>query len=247
MLGCIIQARMSSTRLPGKVMMNIDEKNIMLYYVIQQIKFSKLANNIVIATTENDDIIVDFATKMNINYFRGETNNVLDRYYQCAKNFSISPIVRISADDPLIDPTIIDKVIEKFYSDSYDYVSNTHPRTFPQGNEVEIFSFETLETAWKYAKKTSEKEHVTPYIYNNKEKFRIANVEHSKNLSFLRWTVDRQNDLDFVRLIVSKIQKIPILMTEILDVLSKEPNLLDINKDHVVDEGYIKSIAKDSY
>jgi len=249
MLGCIIQARMSSTRLPGKVMMNVDKKNTLLYYVIQQIKFSKLANNIVIATTasEKDDTIVDFATKMGLNYFRGEANNVLDRYYQCAKNFSISPIVRISADDPLIDPMIIDKVVEKFYSDSYDYVSNTHPRTFPQGNEVEIFSFESLETAWRYAKKKSEKEHVTPYLYNNKEKFRIANVEHSQNLSFLRWTVDRQNDLNFVRLIVSKIQKIPILMTDILDVLAKEPHLLDINKDHVVDEGYIKSIAKDIY
>ena len=144
MLGCIIQARMGSNRLPGKVMMNIDEKNTLLYYVVQQLKFSKLANNIIIATTtsEKDDNIVDFATKMNLKHFRGEVDNVLDRYYQCAKNFSISTIVRISADDPLIDPTIVDRVIEKFYSNSYDYVSNTNPRTFPQGNEIEVFSFE---------------------------------------------------------------------------------------------------------
>ena len=147
MLGCIIQARMGSSRLPGKVMMNIDEKNTLLHYVIQQLKFSKLTKNIIIATTtsEKDDSIVDFATKMNLNHFRGEVDNVLDRYYQCAKNFSISTIVRISADDPLIDPTIVDRVIEKFYSSSYDYVSNTNPRTFPQGNEIEVFSFETLE------------------------------------------------------------------------------------------------------
>ena len=247
MLGCIIQARMGSSRLPGKVMMNIDEKNTLLHYVVQQLKFSKLAKNIIIATTtsEKDDSIVDFATKMNLNHFRGEVDNVLDRYYQCAKNFSISTIVRISADDPLIDPTIVDRVIEKFYSSSYDYVSNTNPRTFPQGNEIEVFSFETLEFAWKNAKKISEKEHVTPYIYNNKEKFRMANVEHSTNLSSLRWTVDRQNDLDFVRLIISKIQKTPILITDILDVLSKEPHLLDINKDHIIDEGYKKSISED--
>ena len=249
MLGCIIQARMGSSRLPGKVMMNIDEKNTLLHYVVQQLKFSKLANNIIIATTtsEKDDNIVDFATKMNLKHFRGEVDNVLDRYYQCAKNFSISTIVRISADDPLIDPTIVDRVIEKFYSNSYDYVSNTNPRTFPQGNEIEVFSFETLEFAWKNAKKISEKEHVTPYIYNNKEKFRMANVENSKNLSSLRWTVDTQNDLDLVRLIISKIQKMPILMTDIIDVLTKEPHLLDINKEHIIDEGYKKSISKDKH
>ena len=159
MLGCIIQARMGSSRLPGKVMMNIDEKNTLLHYVVQQLKFAKLANNIIIATTtsEKDDNIVDFATKMNLKHFRGEVDNVLDRYYQCAKNFSISTIVRISADDPLIDPTIVDRVIEKFYSNSYDYVSNTNPRTFPQGNEIEVFSFETLEFAWKNAKKYPKK------------------------------------------------------------------------------------------
>ena len=247
MLCCVIQARMGSSRLPGKVMMNVDEKNTLLHHIIQQLKFSKLVNNIIIATTtsEKDDSIVDFATKMNLKHFRGEVDNVLDRYYQCAKNFSISTIVRISADDPLIDPTIVDKVIEKFYSNSYDYVSNTNPRTFPQGNEIEVFSFETLEFAWKNAKKISEKEHVTPYIYNNKEKFRMANVENSKNLSSLRWTVDTQNDLDFVRLIISKIQKTPTLMTDIQDILSKEPRLLDINKEHIVDEGYKKSISED--
>jgi len=249
MLCCIIQARMGSSRLPGKVMMSIDEQNTLLHYVIQQLKFSELTKNIIIATTtsKKDDSIVDFATKMNLDHFRGEVDNVLDRYYQCAKNFSVSTIVRISADDPLIDPTVIDRVIEKFYSNSYDYVSNTHPRTFPQGNEIEVFSFETLESAWKNAKKISEKEHVTPYIYNNKEKFRIANVEHSKDLSSLRWTVDTQNDLDFVRLLISKIQKMPILITDILDVLSKEPDLLTINKDHVIDEGYKKSISEDKY
>jgi len=249
MICCIIQARMGSSRLPGKVMMNVDGKNTLLHYIIQQLKFSKLANNIIIATTtsEKDDCIVDFATKMNLKYFRGEVDNVLDRYYQCAKNFSISTIVRISADDPLIDPTIVDRVIEKFYSNSYDYVSNTNPRTFPQGNEIEVFSFETLEFVWKNAKKISEKEHVTPYIYNNKEKFRMANVENSKNLSSLRWTVDTQNDLDFVRLIISKIQKTPTLMADIQDILSKEPHLLDINKDHIIDEGYKKSISKDKY
>lgn len=238
---------MGSTRLAGKTMLAIDENAPVLHYVIKQVMASKVSDNIIIATTtsENDKAIVDYAKKMGLNYFQGNPTNVLDRYYQCAKKFSISPIVRVSADDPLIDPNIIDMVIEKFYSDSYDYASNTHPRTFPQGNEVEIFSLESLEYAWKHAKKSSEKEHVTPFIYNNKDLFRIANVANPQNNSSLRWTVDRQSDLDFVRILVSKIQKRPILMTDILDVLSKEPHLLEINKNHIVDEGYLKSISND--
>jgi len=239
---------MESTRLPGKTMMVIDDRNSLLDYVIKQVMSSKVSKNIVIATTtsKKDEIIVDYAIKNGLNYFQGDPFNVLDRYYQCSKKFSISPIVRISADDPLVDPNIINAVIEKFLLNSFDYVSNVHPRTFPQGNEVEVFSFEALENAWKLAKKQSEKEHVTPFIYNNRDLFRISNVEHSENLSTFRWTVDRQDDLDLVRSLVSKIQKRPILMTDILDVLSKEPDLLKINKNHIMDEGYLKSVNNDN-
>lgn len=247
MLGCIIQARMGSSRLPGKIMLKIDENNPILYYVIKQITSSKKLKKIIIATTDlpEDNIVAEYVQNLGLPCYRGSSDNVLERYYECAKKFSLSTIVRISADDPLVDPTIVDKVIERYEQEKCDYASNTHPRTFPQGNEVEVFSFKSLEIAWKNAKKPSEKEHVTPYIYNNKDKFQISNLKNENNLSFLRWTVDRQNDLDLVRILTSKIKKRPILMSDILTILSKEPSLVKINENHIVDEGYINSLNRD--
>lgn len=232
-IGCIIQARMGSTRLSGKVMMNIDNKNPLLYYVITQLQHCKLLDKIIVATTtlKEDDVIADYVKHMGIDCFRGSPQNVLDRYYQCAKKFLICLIVRITADNPLIDPTIVDMAIEKFNSDSYDYATNTIPRTFPYGTEVEVFSIKSLKKIWNEAKKPSEREHVTPYFYNNPSKFNILNIKYSQNISYLRWTVDRYNDLKLVRLITSKIKKRPILMTDIISLLSKEPQLTEINRD----------------
>lgn len=246
-IGCIIQARMSSTRLPGKVMLNIDEKDPIIYYVIKQISESRLCDQIVIATTTlpEDEEIVKFAKDMNVSCFRGSVEDCLDRYYQCAKEFSLSTIVRITCDNPLIDPTLIDDAIKLFNSEKYDYVTNCRERTFPQGTEVEIFSFNALEKAWKEAKKYSEREHVTPYFYNNPDQFKIFNIRNNENLSHLRWTVDRKEDLEFIKNIVSKIKKSPILMSDILKLLKMEPELININKDYVMDEGYLKSLKED--
>ena len=153
--------------------------------------------------------------------------------------------MRITSDNPLIDPTIVDKIITKFQSDKFDYVSNTINRTYPYGTEVEVFSFKTLEVTWKNAKKPSEREHVTSYIYNNLEKFQTYNVENTENLSHLRWTVDRENDLQLVKLIISKITKRPILMNDILELIKKDKKLIEINKNNVPDEGYLKSLNDD--
>ncbi len=141
MIGCIIQARMGSTRLPGKVLKNLDSDKTVLDYVIQQLRNSKLIDKLVIATTdlEEDEVITKHAKVIGIEYFRGSSLNVLDRFYNCAKNFSFSTIVRITADCPLIDPQIVDLVIEKFKEQSYDYGTNCFPRTFPYGTEVEVF------------------------------------------------------------------------------------------------------------
>jgi len=246
-IGCIIQARMGSTRLPRKVMMKADNKNPLLYYVINQIKHSKLIEKIIIATTnsQEDNEIVNFAKKMNVSFFRGDSKDVLDRFYQCAKKFHFSIIVRITADNPLIDPTLADKAIEKFNQNSFDFLTNCIPRTFPQGTEVEIFSFKAFEKAWKEAKKPSEREHVTPYFYNNPEKFKIYHVKNSKNLSKFRWTVDKKEDLVFVQEIISRIKKRPILMAEILNILKKEPKLIKINRNYVLNEGYLSSLKED--
>jgi len=247
MIGCIIQVRMGSTRLSGKVMKKIDDKNPVLYYVIEQTKYCKLLDKIIIATTvlEEDDIIVKYATNMGIECFRGSVLDVLDRYYQCAKKFGFSTIVRLTSDNPLNDPTITDKAIEKFYTNSYDFLTNSVPRTFPQGISVEVFSFNALEKAWKNARLLSEREHVTPFFYNNPNMFKIYNMEYSENISHLRWTIDRKEDLILVREIISKIKKRPILMQDILELFSKEPDLININKDHIIDEGYLKSLEED--
>ncbi len=247
MIGCIIQARMGSSRLPGKVLMNLDKANSMLYYVIKQLQNCKSLNKIILATTisEDDEKIVKFSKDMGIDYFRGSVKDVLDRYYKCAKKFSVQTIVRVTSDCPLIDPTIVDRIVEIFNSNSYDYVCMHKPRTFPQGTEPEVFSFSALEKAWQNAEKTSEREHVTPYFYHNPDKFQIFNLTNTENLSHLRWTVDRRNDLEFIKKIISKIKKRPILMIDILKLLKKEPDLIEINKDHIPDEGYLKSLKED--
>ena len=243
-IGIIAQARMGSERLPGKVMKKIDDENPVLFYVINQLKFCKLVNNIIIATSTlvDDDIIEQFSKSNGVKCFRGSESDVLDRYYQCAKKFSLSIIVRITCDDPLIDPTIVDQAIEKFNSNSVDFVTNRLYRTFPFGTEVDVFSFQALEKAWQIAKQPSEREHVIPYFFNNPDKFRISNITHSPNLAYLRWTVDRITDLEFVREMVVRIKKRPILMNDILQILAKEPELKKINSENIPDEGFLKSL-----
>ena len=173
MFGCIIQARMGSTRFPGKVLEILDGTNPSLQFTINQLKESKFLQKIVIATTKNseDDQIVSFAEKSGIDIFRGDSDDVLSRYYECAKFFSFGSILRVTADCTLIDPLIVDKGASLFLENDYDYVTNTSPRTFPDGNETEFFSFSALESAYNNAILPSEREHVTPYFCNNKEKF----------------------------------------------------------------------------
>ena len=237
-VGIIVQARIGSSRLPAKVMMKADDESLMIDYVINQLKHSKLHDEIVVATTnlKQDDVIFDYVTNRNILCFRGDEKNVLERHYQCAKKYAFSTIVRIPSDKPLIDPTIVDYVIEKFQSNSYDYISNFSVDvndkfipSYPSGTEVEIFSFAALETAWKNATSEHDKEHVTPYIYSNPEKFKILTLKSEKNLSQFRWALDYENDLKLIRIIISKIQKRPILMNDILELFEQEPDLTKIN------------------
>ena len=245
-IGFILQARVGSTRFHKKVMELINSEPL-IFHVINQARHSKYAKNIVIATTQNkeDDVIEEYLKGKSNHIFRGNEKDCLDRYFQCAKLHSFKIIVRITCDNPLIDPTLIDEAIDIFINNKYDYVTNCKPRTYPQGTEVEIFSFTALENAWKYSKKHSEREHVTPYFYNNPEKFKIFNIKNDSNLSNLRWTVDRVEDLDFVKTIYAKLKKSPILMNDILKLLIDEPNLVKINEKHMIDEGYLQSITNE--
>lgn len=247
MIGCIVQARMGSTRLPGKVMELLDDENPSLFYTINQLKRASKLDKIIIATTQlsEDNIIEKISINNEIECFRGESNNVLDRFYKCAKKFRLDVIVRITADCPLIDPNIVDSVIKIFNSGKYDYVHNIFPRTFPDGLDTEVFTFNALENAWKNAILPSEKEHVTPYFRNHKEKFRIKNIINKKNLSSHRWTLDYKEDLDLIKKIIQKIKHRPILMNDILSLLNNEPELIEINKKYLPNDGFQRSLEKD--
>ena len=247
MIGCIIQARMGSSRLPNKTMKLIDEKIPMLEQVIDQIKFCKEFDKIVVATTTNkeDNEIFDFVKKLKIPCFRGSEKDLLDRYYMCAKNFSLKTIVRITSDCPLIDPEITDKIVSEFKSNKYDFTSNTIKRTYPRGLDVEVFSFTALEEAWKNAKLPSEREHVTPYIKKSNNQYLCLNVENTNDLSNLRLTVDREEDFKLIRIILSEISTRPILMDDIIKLLKRKPELIEINKKINSEEGYLRSLEED--
>ena len=246
MIGCIIQARMGSSRLPGKVLMKSDNGKPLLYYVINQLQYCTKVKNLVIATTTNqeDDEIEKFANINSVSIFRGNEKDVLDRYYQCAKKYSFSTIVRITADCPLIDPSIVDKVIEKFFSGNYDFATNTLVRTFPIGTDVEVFSFSALEKTWKNAHLPSEREHVTSYI-RNKGIFKITNVENDKNISNLRLTVDRIEDFELINEILNNISVSPIHLEDTLELFLRKPELIEINKHINHNEGFNKSLEED--
>ena len=231
MIGCIIQARMGSSRLPKKSMKKIRNQPI-LYYVLEQIKKSQHIDKIVVATTfkKEDNEIINFLKKKKIPYFRGKSDDVLDRYYKCAKKYSFSIIVRITADNPLIDFSIVDRVIQKFLSNECDIVTNTVPRTFPYGTEVEVFSFNALKQAWHHATNSTDREHVTAYLYSNSKKFKILSLKNKKNYSKFRYTLDEIQDYDLIKNIILNIKKRPILMNDVIDYLRKNPDILELNK-----------------
>ena len=239
---------MGSTRFPGKVMVELNDNHNVLDYVINQLRFSKSIKNLIIATTflEEDDIIVEYAKKNNLEYFRGEPLDVLDRYYQCAKKFSLETIVRMTSDSPFLDPLIVDKTVNKFQEDDFDFVSNNLIRTFPIGIDTEVFSFKTLEQAWKEAKLPSEREHVTTFIKKNKEVFKIYNLENNQKIPIYRLTIDRREDLEFLKKIAANIKKKPILMNDVYQLFAQKPAILELYNDKMnLTEGYNKSLKED--
>jgi len=243
----VIQARTGSTRFPQKVLKLIQNKP-MIWHVINRVKKIPKIDNIVLATTKkkSDLVLTKIAKRSNINYFQGETNNVLSRYYECAKHFDADIIIRITSDCPLIDPKLIDKMLNYFLEHNYDYLSNTLKPTFPDGLDVEIFSFIALEKAFSLAQWKSEIEHVTPFIKKNPKIFKLFNFENSKNLSNMRMTVDEPIDLKLVRSIYRKLKPKKIFsLNEILKIISANPKILLSNKNIKRDSGYKKSVKYD--
>lgn len=231
----IIQSRVGSTRLYGKVMKKIFGKTILIHD-LERIKRMETIDNIIVATTtlKKDDIIVRTVNDYdeNIGIYRGCSEDVLDRYYKAAKEFKVDTIIRISSDAPLVDPKISDLVVKSFFESHCDYCCNNMPRTYPYGLDTEVFSFESIEKAWKNARNSYEREHVTPYIWSNSDKFIIKNVKNNIDLSHLRWALDYPEDFDFISEIYKRLypQKKIFYMKDILDVLEKEPHLKYINR-----------------
>jgi spore coat polysaccharide biosynthesis protein SpsF (cytidylyltransferase family)/UTP-glucose-1-phosphate uridylyltransferase len=200
MILAILQSRMSSSRLPGKVLKPILNKPIVAYE-IERIKQSKKIDKIVLATSinEDDNPLEELAKSLNIECFRGDLENVLKRYYDCATHYKADIIVRLTGDCPVIDPTIIDEIIESHLNMENDYTSNTLYRTFPDGLDVEVFNYETLKKVYENAVSYDEKEHVTLYIHKNKDKFKIGNFQNDIDYSYLRWTLDTIDDFYFFK------------------------------------------------
>jgi spore coat polysaccharide biosynthesis protein SpsF len=231
---------MGSMRLPGKVMMNI-ENHPLMYYVMNQIKkCEKVKILVATSTSKKDDLIENYIQKLNFKVFRGNENDVLDRYYQCAKNESEQIIVRISADSPLIDHKIIQECIDKFKKNNFDYLSNTikkvnnvwieHLNGFPKGFAVEVFRFSALERAWKESFESTDREHVTEYIWKHSEIFKLGNYENEIDYSNYRLVVDYPNDFKLIKEIIENFPENTIFsLNNIIKFLEKNPEMLKIN------------------
>ncbi|WP_445636150.1 Acylneuraminate cytidylyltransferase [Nostoc sp. DSM 114161] len=240
----IVQARMTSTRLPGKVLKKVLDRSL-LEYQIERLKRVNLANEIVIVTTKNstDLPIVELCHSLFIPYFRGSEEDVLARYYEAAKEHHADVVVRVTSDCPLIDPQVIDKVIQ-FYLDheyKYDYVSNCLERSYPRGMDTEVFSFSALHQAFVEATAQPDREHVTPFIYMHPERYRVANIVNSDNQSSHRWTVDTADDFELVKRIIQALYpQIPnFTLEDCLNLLRQYPDWSLINA-HVEQKQYGK-------
>lgn len=235
----IIQARVSSSRLPKKVLLKIADMP-MVQLIVQRLSKSKKINEIIIATSNDstDDSIVQLGNQVGVRVFRGSLNDVLDRFYTAALNSNADVIVRITGDCPLVESKVVDLVIDEFISSKVDYASNVNPPTFPDGLDVEVFSFSALQHAWKEATKQFEREHVTPYIRES-GLFKTANVQNNIDLSKHRWTVDKPVDIEFVRRLFNEFTpNIYFSMNDVLKIISQKPYLLEVNQGILRNEKY---------
>jgi glutamate-1-semialdehyde aminotransferase/spore coat polysaccharide biosynthesis protein SpsF (cytidylyltransferase family) len=247
----IVQARMGATRFPGKVLAAIAGRP-MLGHVVERVRRAKLVDRVAVATSENslDDAVAAFCATEEIDCFRGSERDVLDRYYRAAREFAADIVVRITADCPLIDPELIDAVIQTRIKEGCDYATNTLGASYPDGLDVEVFSFAALEQTWRAAMLQADREHVTSYIVNSGA-FRIADVPSgTAALGQLRWTVDHPQDLDFVRAVYARLQSLNgsgFGYREVLRLLDGDPSLALINGGTIRNEGYYHSLAAEPF
>jgi spore coat polysaccharide biosynthesis protein SpsF len=244
---CIVQARMSSTRLPGKVLLPLAGREV-LAHVLDRLAFCKTLDEVVVATSSDasDDVLAQWCRARGVPVFRGSLHDVLDRYYQCAIENKATAVVRITADCPALDPTLVDEVVRGFHAGGYDLYCLGGE--FPDGLDCQVFSLSALERACREAALSSEREHVGPYIGNHPEFFHLGSLDRFKGLAHHRWTLDEPRDLAFLESVFQRLQGSDsqhFLTQDLLDLLTREPGLLRANAGIVRNEGLLKSLADD--
>ena len=246
----IIQARIGSSRLPGKVLFDLAGKT-MVERIIERVKKIEQLDSIIIATTtdSDDDAIVVEADRLGVESFRGHPTDVLDRYYHTANTHNAEAITRVTADCPLLDPQVADNVIERFLQTKVDYCSNIRPPTYPDGLDVEVFTAQALETSWRDASLESDREHVTTYIRRtNPDRFTKSNLEHPVDLSSMRWTIDEPQDLDFVHALLPRLEdrfEDATRFENVLEILRDCPDIAILNSSIIRNEGWKQSLSND--
>ncbi len=237
MIGAIIQARMGSTRLPGKVMLGAAGKPL-LGLLLDRLSFTTKLDRVVVATTTDphDDVIADYCACINVPVFRGSENDVLDRYYQAAKHFGFNVIVRITSDCPLIDPGLVDEMVQFFvdHPGEYDLVTNRYPLTFPDGLDADVMSIDSLRYAWEHATEQHQREHTIPYFWE--AGMRVYNFEHPDRLiNSQRWTLDYPEDYQLIRRIFDALYRKGKLFTtqDILRYLEQNPDVQRLNAQYL--------------
>ncbi len=228
----IVQARCGAARFPNKVFALIDNKPL-LWHVVERLKFANTVDDIIVATTTNprDDAIEKWCRDNKVKCFRGSENDVLNRYYSAAKKFPSDYVVRITADDPFKEPTVIDAVVGVLVDEKLDYATNNFPPSYPEGLDCEAFTQNVLEIMEKNATEETEREHVTQFIFHHPDEFRIKNISSPVMLKQHRWTIDTEADYQFVLAIYAARKKKdkPLFMDEILEILQENPSLQEIN------------------
>lgn len=228
----LIQARMGSTRLPGKVLKYLRGKTV-LARVVERSRCIQNVDQLVVVTTTNpvDQVIVQQCTQLGVSVFQGSEDDVVDRYYQAAIRYEADAIVRITCDCPLIDPAVSSQVVDLFVHQNPDYASNIEPRCFPQGLDTEVFTFKALRTTWEYARQDYERAHVTPYIRERPDQFRKLGLPSDQDFSHLRWTLDTPEDLRFIQAIYERIEDpTEFSWLDVLALMDRQPQLYDINR-----------------
>lgn len=235
MIGIIMQARMGAKRLPGKVLKEVDGIPL-LQFEYERVKKSKMAQVVVVATTDRqeDQVIEDFCQKFDIPVFRGSENDVLSRYYECAKKFNLTTIVRVTGDCPLIDPDIIDKTIDFFFQSRGDFTGNTIPpesSRFPDGSDVEVFSMKSLERAYQECTNAHFREHVTFYFWKENNNFKVTQYTQDKNYSKYRLTIDYPEDLEVISFLIRQLKSEGKFghLDEVIEILERNKEIKDKN------------------